>query len=249
MTKTTDRVRPADNDQPAQSPDNAPDNGRPLAGESSGSPQPDDGESFDVGQLERTPAAEPSGRLGVEDLAGLHLGDDLTGGLEVEEVVTTIRVGKPGRESYIRTHPDRNSPRWFRTCVLDLKDDREVWLVGKPLWPQLLTEPSFQVRLLVTSVTVRGEVFLWPLRLPGPDGRLDEWGQSALNAAETARARWLRVYTVPGCTGYKCQAAKGNLPDPRWPDLSVNELLNIAFRGRLINDPDHAVLKRLRGEA
>jgi hypothetical protein len=173
----------------------------------------------------------------------------MTGGLEVEEVVTTIHVGKPGREAYIRTHPDRQGLHWFRTFVLDLKDDREVWLVGKALRTQLVAEPAFQARLLVTSVTVRGEVFVWPLRLPGADGRLDEWGQSALNAAETARTRWLRVFTIPGSTGYKCQAAKGNLPEPRWPELSPEELFRIAFRNHFVNDLDHPVLKRLRGEA
>jgi hypothetical protein len=225
------------------------DDGPPDAGGRHSGPT-DDGESFDVAQLEqRAPTPAPTGGLTVEDLAGLHLGDDMAGGLEVEEVVTTIRVGKPGRESYIRTHPDDKSWHWFRTYVLDLKNDREVWLVGKALWAQLVAEPAFQARLLVTSVTVQGEVFVWPLRLPDANGRLDEWGQSALNAAKQARTRWLRVYTLPGSTGYKCQAAKGALPEPQWPERCPNELFHIAFRDRYVNDPDHAVLKRLRGEA
>jgi hypothetical protein len=218
-----------------------------------GPPGPDtsfDPNDFASSEADTRSTASPSNSgPSAQELADLRLDEDTTDGLGTDEVLTTVRIGKPSRESFVRTHPDRKSLYWFRTHVLDLRDDREMWLVAKDLQSQLRDEPAFQVRLLVASITMRGEVFFWPLRLPGPDGRLDDWGQSALAAAEAAMKRWLRVYSVPGVTGYRVQAAKGNLPEPRWPDLSPLDLLNIAFKGRYITDPGHAILKRLRGES
>jgi hypothetical protein len=38
-------------------------------------------------------------------------------------------------------------------------------------------------------------------------------------------------------------------PDPEWPkDLTFEQMLRIAFKGRLVDNLSHPVLKRLRGE-
>jgi hypothetical protein len=47
---------------------------------------------------------------------------------------------------------------------------------------------------------------------------------------------------------YDIDLAVGAFPDPVWPSLCFEELLKIAFKGRMINDLDHVVLRRLRGE-
>ena len=36
--------------------------------------------------------------------------------------------------------------------------------------------------------------------------------------------------------------------EPEWPDLDLQQLLEIAFRGRLISTRDHILLQQLRGE-
>jgi len=41
--------------------------------------------------------------------------------------------------------------------------------------------------------------------------------------------------------------AGGVIPDPEWPDLSFQEMIRIAFRTLIIDRPDHAVIRRLRG--
>ena len=48
--------------------------------------------------------------------------------------------------------------------------------------------------------------------------------------------------------GYELQPAAYPLPDPVWPDLSVGEVLRIAFQRFLIDTLDHPLLKKLRGE-
>ena len=38
------------------------------------------------------------------------------------------------------------------------------------------------------------------------------------------------------------------LPEPEWPELSLRELLRIAFKDKMIDDLGHPVLRKLRGE-
>ena len=47
---------------------------------------------------------------------------------------------------------------------------------------------------------------------------------------------------------YEVYEATAELPEPIWPDVSFRELVEIAFRERLITTHDHPVLRRLRGE-
>jgi hypothetical protein len=46
---------------------------------------------------------------------------------------------------------------------------------------------------------------------------------------------------------YEFATALNGLADPTWPDITFNEVLKIAFRDRIIDNPDHPVIKRLRG--
>ena len=47
---------------------------------------------------------------------------------------------------------------------------------------------------------------------------------------------------------YRIWEARGDLPEPEWPEQSLRDLLSIAFKGRYIDSLDHPVLKHLRGE-
>ena len=47
---------------------------------------------------------------------------------------------------------------------------------------------------------------------------------------------------------YIWDEAKGNLPEPKWPEgMAYDDLLNKAFAGRIIDSLDHEIVKRLRG--
>jgi len=48
---------------------------------------------------------------------------------------------------------------------------------------------------------------------------------------------------------YRIYRAEGELSDPVWPDRTLSELLEIAFRDRIISTEDHPVIRRLRGLA
>jgi hypothetical protein len=181
------------------------------------------------------------------DPARLRLSPDFTAALGVKKLLTTVPVRKPSKEWFVRCHPD---PAYrIETCVVELKEDNETYLVDRSLWHELAGESTFSPRLLVTTVNKQGSLFLWPIRLPGPDGRHDDWNKSALEAAGHATRSWVRVQANLGLGAYEVHLATGNLGDPEWAVPPLNELLRTAFKDRYIASPDHPVLRRLRGEA
>jgi hypothetical protein len=180
------------------------------------------------------------------DVASLRLSQDFVSAVGVKPLLKTVPVKKPSKEWFVRTHPD---PAYqMSTAVLELKEDRETYLVSRELWPLLADEKTFSPRLLVTAINRQKVLFLWPIRLPGSDGKIDDWSRSAMDAADEARSRWVRVTSNMSLGAYEVAVASGHVADPVWPDNTFQEIIKIAFRDKMISDWDHPVLQRLRGE-
>jgi hypothetical protein len=177
----------------------------------------------------------------------LRLTQDFASAVGVRKVLTTVPVRKPAREWWVRTHPDPDYR--LETAVLELQEDRETYLVDPALWPELASEPAFSPRLLIAGVNRQGVAFLWPIKLPGPDGKIIAWHRSALDAAEQARSAWTRVYADMSLGAYRVEVAPAlGRFEPAWPDLPMGEWLRIAFRDKFITAGDHPTLRQLRGE-
>jgi hypothetical protein len=180
------------------------------------------------------------------DPASLRLSQSYATATGVKKALLTVPVRKPDKSWFVRTHP---SPAYrLETFVIELKDDRETYLVARELWPVLMTESTLSPRGLFTAVNRQGVVFLWPVRLPGADGKVDEWSRSAVEAAGMAETGWVRVQANLALGAYEVYRATGALPEPEWPTQSFPDLLRIAFKDRYIDSPDHPVLRKLRGE-
>lgn len=193
-----------------------------------------------VGADSAKPEADPF------DLASLRLSQDFASAVGVKRLLKTIPVKKPMKEWFVRTHPD---PAYrLNTAVIELKEDRETYLVAPSLWSSLADEKTFSPRLLVTAINRQADLFLWPVRLPGADGRIDDWSRSALDAADEAMSRWVRITANMSLGAYDVAVASGQLADPSWPEVTFQEIIKIAFRDKMISTWDHPVLKRLRGE-
>jgi hypothetical protein len=175
------------------------------------------------------------------------MGQDFASAVGVMRLITTIPVRKPSKEWFVRTHPDPSHR--LQTAVVELKEDRETYLVAPGLWPELTSEPTFSPRLLITAINRQGVLFLWPIRLPGAVGKIDDWSRSALDAADEAKSRWVRVTANMSLQAYELAVASGQVAEPSWPDLTFQEIIKIGFRDKMISDWSHPVLKCLRGEA
>ena len=132
--------------------------------------------------------------------------------------------------------------------MIVLREDRdETYLLLPDIARELPGE--FLPVVLYTAINRQGVIRLWPVRLPAPDGRVNEWHRSAAEAAILAMERWIRVKANMPLGAYDIFEASSTIPDPEWPSLSFEDLLRIAFRDRLVDRIDHPVIKRLRGIA
>lgn len=178
------------------------------------------------------------------DPANLRLTQNFSTAGAVKKRITVIQVRKPGRQEFIRVHLD---PAYcVQTALLEFKDEGEVYLVDPSFWPELPGE--LIAKVLYLTINRQGVPRLWPVRLPDEEGKLDDWNQSALQAAEIAKKSWVRVSSNRAAGMYETFESAADLEDPEWPDLSFKEILEIAFRGKFIDDWNHPALRRLRGE-
>ena len=130
-------------------------------------------------------------------------------------------------------------------AVIEVKEDREVYLATPDMARELPGE--FGVATLYTAINRQGVVNIWPVRLPGADGKHNEWHRSAAEAAERAMVQWVRVTANMSLGAYEIFEAIGDIPEPSWPEVSFQELLRIAFRDRIVDSVQHPLVSRLRG--
>ena len=166
-----------------------------------------------------------------------------TGG--VKKLLTTVPVRKPNKQDFIRVHPEPD----YRLCdvaIIELREERESYLV-LPSYAQQVDPMLFSHCNLYLSINRQKVVYLWPVKLPGPEGRVSNWHSSALEAAEKAMDQWVKVVANMALGAYEISVAQNPLSDPEWPELALRDLLQIGFKGRIIDGPEHPVIQRLIG--
>jgi len=186
-----------------------------------------------------TPALDPF------DPANLRLNQSFTETVGVKKLRLTVPVRKPSPQDFVRVHPNPEYRDNFP--IIELKDEREEYIVTAGLVPELASE--FVTKTLYTAVNRQGTLFFWPVRLPPPDGKQMEWWRSAREAAELAMSGWVRVKANMNLGAYDIYKAESTISDPEWPEEGFWDLIRLAFRDHLITTIDHPVIKRLRGLA
>lgn len=177
------------------------------------------------------------------DLTNLRLDQNFVESSGVKKLLKTVPVRKPNQQDFVRVHPA--SEYRETVAVIELKDDREFYLLPKKIAGELPGE--FVMVTLFTAVNRQSVIHLWPVRLPSPDGRKNNWHLSAMEAAQLAMTRWLRVKANMALGAYEMFEAVGTIPDPEWPAITFQELLRIAFHHQYVDSLDHPVIERLRG--
>jgi len=209
---------------------------------------------------EETVMPKPFPSLGLPDVIGqantdggnsalfapenLRISQDFIEAASVEPIIGTIPVRSPSQGwDFIRVRPGKE---WqLPVAIIEDKVGREIWVVQPDLVASVADEVSFvQLRLVVNRY---GVLSLWPLKI-SRDGRSNSWNDSAMSAAENATHRWVRVKSDQQASMYRIMAAKADFGEPAWPDMSFHEILEIAFKDRIITDYNHPLLKQLRGE-
>jgi hypothetical protein len=175
--------------------------------------------------------------------SSLRLSQNFGQNLGVKKVLTMVPVVKPSKDRFFRTY---ESAQWvYPAWVLENKATSESYIASEEIASILggLVRPVE----LYTAIDRQNNVFFIPVPLPGPNGIRNPWHESLLQAVMRAKLVWLRITANKDLGGYEIFEATAKLPDPIWPDLPMEDLLAIAFRGRIITDPDHPVVQEKLG--
>ena len=156
----------------------------------------------------------------------------------MKQHLITVPMRKPDRHWFVRTHPEHQ----FEAFVLE----DNVYIVD-PNVAELCPEEVVAKRLYL-AINATKTAFLWPVKLPGSDGQLDSWNQSAGEIADLAKREWVRVMSNRDLGTYVAKSASNLTTEPAWPSETFDEILKIAFKGKVIASWDHSKLRQLRGE-
>jgi hypothetical protein len=180
------------------------------------------------------------------DLESLRLTQDFVAHNGVKPLLSSVAVRKPNRQEFIRVRP---GDEWqFEAGCLTENSTKDIYLVHASLVDEL--RGDVKATCLRASISRGSKTpFLWPIGLPGPGGQWNSWHESAATAASLAEGNWLKVTSDGNANTYRTHVAEATFPEPEWPvELSMNSLIRVAFKDRIIDSIDHRVLRRLRGE-
>jgi hypothetical protein len=208
-----------------------------------------------------TPNPEPSAPPAEEpdpfDPARFHIPQRLREGSQAKPLLTDLPVRAPDKSWWCRVHPEI----MLDTRVIELKEERETYLVDPSLDARLRAskEPNYKRRRFYLAVNRQEKLFFWMVRCPEDDTREpDKYMKPILKAVEMAKAEWIRVSwndekkeheirTLPQVDSTDPSVLSDLNEEPIWPELTLAELIKLAFEDRFIQTSDHPILKRLRG--
>jgi hypothetical protein len=177
------------------------------------------------------------------DLASLRLDQSFAETAGVKKLLNTVPVGRPNPQDFVRVHPSEDYRETF--ALIELKADREFYVLHRDIARELPSE--FFMAALFTAINRQGVVRIVPVRLPGADGKVNEWHRSLMDAVQAAMHHWVRIKANMALGAYETFEVTAAISEPVWPEVTFQELLRIGFRDRVVDRVDHPLVKRLRG--
>jgi hypothetical protein len=227
-------------------PVNAQDNGEvahPVPGDAQ---EPDAGDtSFEPDRLEAESSSKAGSVIDPFDPDTYRKAQNLTAASGVKDVLVELAVGSPKAHWWVRVHREH----WFPYWVIDLKDEREQYLVMPHLIPLLRGMPTLKYKHFHLAVTMQGLPFLWAIRVPLDDTRPpDKWMVTPIAAVAQARKVWTQMSWNEETKKHDLRESDSAV-EPVWPDLPLRELIKLGFGDKVVKDMSHPVVTRLQGRS
>ena len=166
-------------------------------------------------------------------------------GVTTEYTVIPIRNPKP--DEFFRCMADVNYS--MDAHILSLKTENEWYLIDPEILTEIQLESQLRVMTLYVCVTMNSTPFVTCIPQADEMGKINPWHQSGHITMEEAKQCWVRRQADKANGGYVItKAMNAKLPDPKWPTMTLNEIIDRAFDKYYINDFQDPVLQRLRGE-
>jgi hypothetical protein len=98
---------------------------------------------------------------------------------------------------------------------------------------------------LYLAVDGHGTYFLLRCKRPMPGFEANEWFRTARVVAEAAMIGWVKVTKPSSDDSWSYIPVQNKMFEPKWPDKSLEEILRVAFPDRVVNRPDHDLIKQV----
>jgi len=191
-----------------------------------------------------TTTSNPQGFF--DDMEGLKLSlEDAGLSDHTEEVLMRVPVRKPLKHEHFRVRA--GAEHTFTTVLYEDRETREFYFVAPAMISKLRAITDVFVAVLVQFMTKQKVLGIFPLKIGSDSTARSGWQDTALTAAELAKTSWVRMQADMALAGYRVMKAKGDLGEPDWPSIPFNELLDVAFKDRVIASEDHPVFNKLLG--
>lgn len=181
------------------------------------------------------------------DLERVRARSDRSIDLGVTTEYTVIPIRNPKPDEFFRCMSDQEYS--MDSYILSLKTENEWYLIDPEILPEIQLESQLRVMSLYVCVTMNSTPFVTCIPQPDEMGKINSWHESGHRTMEEAKQYWVRRQADKANGGYVItKAMNAKLPDPKWPTMTLGEIIDRAFDKFYINDVQHPVLQRLRGE-
>jgi hypothetical protein len=164
----------------------------------------------------------------------------------VSRPITNVPIRKPNRHEFFRTHPGEEY--WRPVAFIEL--ERILYVVHPFMIPHL-DEGDIFYAFLCLAISKSGQLFFWPLKIS--KGKSNAWNDSSLEIAKMGTGKWVKIRSRledgKGGGYYEVDVPLADFGEPTWPDLTLKQLYDIAFKGdRIVDRVDHLVIQKLTGQ-
>ena len=209
------------------------------------------GEQSETNEAQDSPNAEANNEVKLKkpkiDLERVRAKSNQLFDLGVATEYTVIPIRNPKPDEFFRCMPEENYS--MDTNILSLKTDNEWYLIDPDILHQIQLESQLKVMTLYVCVTMNSTPFVTCIPQPNELGQINSWHESGHRTMEEAKQFWVRRQADRSNGGYIItKAMNAKLPDPKWPEMTLSEIVDRAFDKFYIDNMDHPVLQRLRGE-
>ncbi len=182
-------------------------------------------------------------KTGSLDIGTYRISQSYGEALSSKKLVSHVSVSKPVKGRFFRASTDQESS--IDVFLYEDKTESTYHLVS----PEVADILGGLVRAVTLHLAIdrADNPFLIPVPFPTENGQRNPWHQSLLNAIQVARENWVRIESDKSAGVYQVYQALGDLPGPNWPELAMDEIIRIAFSGRVIDDMDHPKVQAALG--
>jgi hypothetical protein len=184
----------------------------------------------------------PIGQIPILDPNMFAINQDFKIHLQTRKKPTTVMVRKPDSQTWIYFHPD---PAWRAVVgLLEDKANQIAYVVDRNLVPDVLQD--MKPKLLATYATHAGTLGLCPIGMPDEHGKHEPHAASLTEIVNVYAGHWIRITHNNENRSYDVTDSPTAPGAPKWPLEGFQYIFDLAFRGRVIRDPNHDFLRRLR---